>query len=314
MAQSIQGIPDDVVAQIQKIFRLAAKTPNEAEAAAALAKGNELLERYNLDLVSVSEANVGSGARERMAVVGGFRKWERDLWEAVAALNFCLYWHQRAWKERYEFGKWRNWKHEHYLVGRKVNIAATQAMASYLMDVVARLSRERTRGENTAQGLDSWANSYRHGLVARICRKLRERRNAALREEEARREAEMRAADGAVATSTAVTLQVYIDKETDANYDFEFGEGWSAARAAERAQAAAIRRMSEDEYTRWATEHPAEAAEIAARRRRQARRQRSGGGDRNMDSGAYWVGYSDGEKVSIDPQVDTGRRKLLQRR
>lgn len=299
--------PDSVLERIQKLFNLANHNPNENEAAEALKKANALLEEHNLTAESLNEIEVGSGARKREALEGGFHQWQRDLWKAVAELNFCWYWNDRVYnwkKEKDKYGEVRIWKHKNFIVGRKVNIAATVAMATYLGEVATRLAREKTQGENPKHTLGNWANSYRHGIVASICQNLSLRRNEALRSELEARERAARAADGVTSLSNAISLNVLVDKEMDANYDFEFGEGWSAKRAAERALDARIRRMSKDEYTQWAVDNPDEAMRREVQSK--ARRRSSGGSgssSSNIDNYAYWAGREDGKKVSIDEQV-----------
>lgn len=306
----VENVPDEVLERIQKLFQLAAKNPSESEAASATAKAQELLERYNLDADAVNGAAVGSGAREKVALDGGFYLFEQQLWRGVAELNFCLYWHERSLrrggrtKKRvfYDEAKVaRNWgyDHHHRLVGRKVNVAATKAMAGYLRQVVERLTLDRIRGADDLPQYGRWANSYRNGIVARICQKLRERRNEVLAAEHQHRADEERAADNA-STSRALSLQVYLDKETDANLDFLYGEGYSAKRAA----AAAERRGQQEAYTRWAAEHPEEAAAEEAKRRKEARRPRGRTKTMNVDRSAYWDGWDSAADVSIDQQTE----------
>lgn len=307
--------PDSVLERIQKLMRLAARNPSEAEAASAAAKARELLEEWNLDATEVSEARVGGGVREEAALEGGFWEYQQNLWRSVAELNFCLYWHSRVERaggrttDRWGDRRRRGYDHRHCLVGRRVNIAATRAMATYLEVVVARLTAERVRGASDLPLYGRWANSYRLGVVSRICRKLRARRSEVLAAEQLRRDAEERASDGA-STSSSLTLMVYIDRETDANFDLIYGEGWSQRRAA----AALERRRQQEEYARWAADHPEEARAAEEKRRRESRRRggpgsRGGSGVRERrdrtDRSAYWAGYDAAEYVSIDPQ--TGR-------
>lgn len=304
------AVPEDVLEQIQKIFRLAEKNPNENEAASALAKGQELLERYNLTYEAVSSANVGSGAREKTAVEGGYWDYERDLWRAVAQLNFCLWWFRRVRnvdRIKNDKGHRSKWLCYHSIVGRKVNVAATKAMASYLLQAANQLTYDQVRGWNDTYKFDNYANSYRRGVIERLCRKLRERRKASVAAEEERLANQRRSADGA-STSRAVSLMVYIDKETDANLDFVYGEGYSAREAAAKAEAAAEARRRQEAYTKWAAAHPEEAAERAALAAK-ALRHRSGGrssgrANRRIDVGAYWSGYDAADNLSIDQQVD----------
>ena len=289
-----ENVPDDVLKRIQSLMNLAAKNTSEGEAASAAAKAQELLERYNLTAEHVEGKSLGSGAREQVAVEGGFYRFQRMMWESVANLNFCLYW--VGYKQR---GNEYRFTRCHMLVGRRVNVAATRVMATYLQGVVDRLTVDRL-GDSGERLYGNWANSYKLGVSSRVCQKLRERRSEVLAAEAARRAAEERASDNA-STSTALTLSVYIDRETDANFDFVYGEGWSAKRAA----AAARQRAWRASYTKWAAANPEAAAEAEARRRetRGGRSRGSSSTDR-IDRSAYWSGYDDGANVSIDPQVD----------
>ena len=297
---------DSILQQIQKLLQLASKNTNEHEAGAAMAKAQELLERHNLTYEAVTSANVGAGAREKTAVEGGYYDYERELWEDVASLNFCLYWHSWKWNLdgiKNAKGHVSKRLYFHNLVGRKVNIAATQAMASYLLQASARMTHERVRGVNDTFKFDNWANSYRRGIVARICQKLRVKRNDSVAEDEARRAREHRTSTGG-STSTTLSLMTYVDKETDANLDFIYGEGYSAKKASERAEAAAKEMQRRRGYTRWAAAHPEEAAAREKSVSRHRRRGRSNRSSTKIDYGAYWSGYDDGENLSIDHQVD----------
>lgn len=308
----MSDVPESVLAQIQKLLNLAANNPNEYEAAEAMAKANERLEQYNLTYEAVVGAEVGSGAREKTAVEGGYYEWERLMWQSVAKLNFCLYWcaRRRNVDRTRSSGKShvRKWLYSHYVVGRKVNVAATKTMATYLLGAATRMTYERARGWNDNYKFDNWANSYRRGVIERVCQRLRVRRDETLREQEERRVREMREAHPG-STATALTLMTYIDQETDANNDFIYGKGWSAEQAALRAAQAAENQRREQEYTKWAAEHPEEAAAKEKARLQRAKKlgRRSRGSRDNLDYSAYWSGYDAGGELSIDHQVDTPR-------
>src|SRR5262245_16004988 len=127
------------VDRIYKLLQLAAKNPNEAEAAAATAKAQEYLAAYNLTVarVEASASGATSGKRLDEAVRGGFYKYQRRLWEAIADLNFCMYWtllvrvkeDSVIARRRRQMGRPPGWTHEHRLVGRQINVIATQNMA-----------------------------------------------------------------------------------------------------------------------------------------------------------------------------------------
>lgn len=308
------------VDKVEKLLRLAAKNPSEAEAAAATAKAMDLLSAYNLDIGAVEQATGTSGKRAAEDLAGGRFEWERDLWEAVAELNFCLYFNHTVFMEM-PGGKIRRWKagkvvsgvqqHQHKLVGRKVNIAATKAMATYLQEAIARLTRERcSAGRISPQS--PWATSYRQGMSNSIINKIWARYRERLSDEEnARREAAAAAQatmrEG-VSTSTAVTLSSYVASEHDANIDLAYGEGTSARWAAERAAQAEAARKADEEYTRWAAANPEKAAREEAKRvarAEKAKERRNKTFSRSIrDHGAYFAGYDAGKQVSIDPQTE----------
>lgn len=301
-------VPPEILERIQKLLNLASKNTNEAEAASAASKAQDLLTQYNLDISAIEGKQFGSDAREQAAVQGGFYSYQRDLWQSVAELNFCLYWSRKVWvpmKNKTWGAPGGKYSRQHTLVGRKVNVAASKATATYLLQAVDRLVKERL-GNDHSQNLSNWANSYRRGACARICQKLNARRNEVLAEEQAGRAKEERAADNA-STSTALTLQVYIGQEYDANIDFIYGEGTSAKWAAERAQEAAKNKIKRESYTKWAAENPKEARVAEEKRLKQAARHKlkSNRSNDNVDRGAYWAGYDAGENISIDQQVDT---------
>ena len=324
MAHELTTEVQAIVAKVEKLLRLAAKNPNEAEAASATAKAQELLAAYNLDMAAVERNSGDTGKRAEENLAGGRFEWERDLWKAVAELNFCLYWNQIVFiqtalgqKVRWKAGKQVRGieQHQHRLVGRTVNVASTKAMASYLEGVADRLTRERcTKAKESPRS--RWAMSFREGISMRIEEKIYERRRELLDEDVRKRrdaEAAARTAEAAgVSTSTAITISSYVQSEWDANVDFVYGEGASATWAAERAAKAAAERRADEEYTAWAAAHPKEAARENARREKEAerlaRRERTASGRRfKGDINAFYAGYAEGDSVSLDMQTE-GRK------
>jgi hypothetical protein len=318
-----------VAAKIQKLLNLAANNSNEAESAAAAAKAQELLVEHNLTAEAVKElGGAVDGRREQAKTEGGFFKYQRDLWFELARLNFCLYWVQqyRVVEKRTRYnqglppivGPVR--KRRHMVVGRTVNTRATIAMGQYLESAIERITKERLGAMDTPLRYSSnWAVSYRAGAAARIMDMLRDQRLAhEAREAAEAQRAAKRAASGASASS-ALTIASFAGQEQDANLDFIYGEGWSAKRAAERAARAEERRREMEAYTKWAAEHPEEAAretqEAKKREERNAARRRgrySAGPRDNRDMGAYYAGYDAAEKISLNPQVDSGARTKLE--
>lgn len=322
---------EGIVSRIQKLFKLAERGGTEAEAASAAAKAQELLAAYNLDMATVERAGSDSGRRETAKVGGGMYVYERELWRAVAELNFCLHFVTRRRAVRTPERRAPDgtlirrertyWQHCHNVVGRTVNVQATEHMARYLQQTAERLCREAIHGDQS-QFFSSWAVAYREGVVERVIEKLQKRRadmisEERLKEERLRAEATRAARDG-VSTSRAVSLTSVTQSERDANFDHLYGEGWSAQRRAEQARRAEARRQAEEAYTRWAEANPEEARKEAEKARKEAeRRSRRGyrwtARDSRRNSGGFYEGYDAGAGVSIDPQVGSGAQRRIGR-
>lgn len=312
-----------VMEQVRKLLNLAAKNTNEHEAAAAAAKAQDLLTKYNLDAALVERSTGQDGKREDARTRGGFYQYQRDLWKAVAELNFCMYWTQvyferKKHPKREWDGKIRTYERDvrqlrHRLVGRVVNTTATKVMAQYLEEAVERITRERL-GNDPKQLYSKWAISFREGMTARLAERIARRFKTRLAKEEAdRRAAQAETERPATGMGTALALSTYVKSEEDANYDFIHGEGASARRAARRAEWAREQAEEEAAYTAWAKANPEEAARKEKEERERAERywrrrgagSRGGSGGKDVDTTAYYAGRDAAEKVSLDQQVST---------
>ena len=324
-----------IMERVQKLLNLAAKNPNAEEAASAAAKANALMVQYNLDAAIVEKAGgVAEGRREEAKTRGGFYHWQRELWEAVARLNFCMHWVQqyrvegrfrvRTTERQRDRGIWDDdkgersydvkskvhdykWQRRHRVIGRIVNTRGTIAMAQYLEEAIERLARDHIRGD-LKQLYSREANSFRYGAMEVVVSKLNERYRQMEKDAEAkRREDERRAAASGMSTSTTLTLGSLRQTERDANMDFLMGEeGYSARVRAEREAQARADAEAEAEYARWAKAHPEEAAAEEEKRRKEARRYRGGGGrgyEVKVDGGAYQRGREAARAISIDRQA-----------
>lgn len=336
------------IEKIAKLMQLAGRNPNEAEAASALGKAQELLTAYNLSMAVVEQASGASGRRVDDLVRGGMHKYQRMLWSHIAKLNFCMYWPQ---KNRYTAAhaaagiSKRKWLHEHRVVGRQVNVVSTQNMARYLDGTIERLCRERLGGDAHRQYYSREAVAFREGIADRVTEKVLARRRD-MEDEEGRKQAEAarQASASGVSLSTSLTIAGLKEREEQANYDFLNGEGAWAKREArmarnakywaeETAKRAAAEAAAERELAEWAAAHPEEAAAAEARRRESERREerreeraeerraarrtgrryrfRETAADMRRDSGSYAAGYEAGERVSIDQQVGDKDQKRI---
>lgn len=319
-----------ITERVQKLLNLAAKNPNQAEAEAATAKAMAMLEAYNLDMSTLEQGGSDGGAREDSRQRGGMYTYERELWSGIAEINFCMYFTLRHYDydRRTRSGSPRL-TFQHRFVGRKVNVTSTKIMGQYVQGTIERLCRERFPANN--QFFCSEAVAYREGMADEVRRKLWRRRQEQLRDAEAQEavveEARRRAEEAGVSLSTALTIADVVKSEEEANYDFLHGEGsfarrkkeredWQREAAEDRAAQAAAEAEAEAEYTRWAAEHPEEAAREEKKRlareraeeRKEARRtgpryRSETAEERRRGSSYYRAGRQAGEGISIDPQA-----------
>ncbi len=326
---------EKAVALAEKLLRTAGRNPEEA--AGYVAKAQEILAAHNLDMAAVEEfGEGGQGKRAEQKLKGGYFQFQRDLWGAVARLNFCLYWNQ-VYVERTKLwvndgGRFaRRFKdkraYQHRVVGRQVNVRLTIAMAQYLEEAIERILRERIE-ENNEQFRGQWATSFREGAADCITDKIFERRQQIISEQAKAARETQRAAHAAgmpgASTGTGLTLSTLAEQEKAANLDFLYGEGWSAkqskAAAEYKARQAAAKKAAEDSYTAWAAAHPEEVArdkrEAEARERKNAaarERYYQNHGYREKvsvykgDYSAFRAGREAAEKIGIDPQTRGSR-------
>lgn len=325
------------VEKVHKILALAKNTNNEGEMAAAMAAAQRVLDQHNLDMALVERAGGKTGPvkREDKRQGGGLYQWQRDLWKSVAELNFCMYFAIK--------GLAKGAKYEHRVIGRTENILATELMAGYLQGRIEAAGREWAK----YQGLNIFARdaiAFREGMSARLCQRLQDLRRERLAEDK-RRQAEMAAAakHPGAAPGTALVLASVLESEYDANMDVLYGcePGTHAARRARAAALAAQwdaqRKARQEEHERrYASDPEYKAAydrqvaedekeyeklreegrkreERNARRRKgvdRAYRHPTGREARSYSSG-YRQGYVEGDKVSLDQQIDEKRNGLL---
>lgn len=329
MTTNIEELDEEqlkVLEKVEKLFRLAAKNPNPEEAASATAKAQELLVAYNLSAEIVGETgSAGDAKRERQQILGGMYKYQRELWYAVANLNFCLHWNvqkyterntrTKAWDGSWRYGKVPYMRNQHVIVGKRINARMTITMGQYLEQAIERLVKERYP-ENSQRFLSD-AVAYREGIADELYWRLLERRRQLVQEEQERRTRNAQAAG--VSTSQALTLGSLSEQENDANMDFLYGEGYSAKKRADRAARAEAQRRAEEEYTRWAQANPEEAAKEERKREKdlERRSKRNSGGpgsrggmtgqEKRQSRGSYWQGREQGKKLGIDQQASDRR-------
>jgi hypothetical protein len=311
-----------ILAKIEKALRLSENNPNEAEAATALRMAQQLADAYNIDIEGIRSKSGGASAKRHDDLFpGGLYPYQRNLYNAIAKLNHCLYWARR--------GLGRGQKYQHRLVGSHVNVLMTKQMGEYLQGVVERLARDYV-GNDPKLYFTKEAHLFREGVVDRIIDKINDKRKADL-EDAKRRKAEeaARSRHPAAAGNALVLIDDVVQREAAANYDFLHGEGAWARMKAREAEREERQRKAAAEYEAWAKANPEEfarqqaeeaerqakwwreyekrEARNAARRKGVSRPSKPG----KYDSAAYWDGNDAGRDVSLDRQVEGGAKGFL---
>lgn len=302
---------------------------SEAEAAARIAKAQELLEKHGLEVASL---NRPASARTDKKTHGGLYTWQRNLWDGVARLNFCRYFFIR--------GLGRGQKYEHQLIGSHANVISTEVMASYLQEVIEDHAAMWAKERGYHSRFVREAIAFRDGMADRIVERLavrREEQVTAARQEQERAKAERhQQAFGDAQTARALTILDVISTEEDFNNDY-LNHWEMGTTARNRAEAEARQRAWEADYKRRIAErdadellHPwkkearlkaaAEEMERWAKKDAKAQKRRNKtppkerpraqtAEERRRGMGSYWTGYDTGDKVGIDKQATDNSKK-----
>jgi hypothetical protein len=318
---------EEQLAGIERVKKLMAMADhpntNENEAANAAAMASDILTRLNLNMEDAQNSE-GKGERSDQKILGGFYQHERDLWEALAELNFCYYYtvkvrydEEKAKKER------RKYAHHHRLIGRTVNIVGTQVMAEYLLSTLERLVKQYCTEERPYEKYhprSETAVSFRKGAAARLIERINERRRELILEEARKaREAKVQATHPSAApTSNALVVNVtsLTRSEMAANYDFKAGRvgAWDEMREYEererKAAAEHERRYAND--PKYKRDYDREQERLNKRWERQWRSESNKAYDRMGDVSAYRAGERRADTISLDKQIggsETGKLK-----
>lgn len=162
---------EDAIRKAMACLRLA-KSSNQAEAALAASKAQEIIDRFKLDVNALDyDANVVKESNEPIQDFGGdplehadnvTRRWSMYLGSAVARANGCslLYTDLRN-KQGFVLT----------LVGRPSDVSTVRYIYSYLKSEVLRLKVDNTKGNSAV-----YKDQYCKGVVDTICQRLRAQR------------------------------------------------------------------------------------------------------------------------------------------
>lgn len=322
----------EAIATIEKVrLMLDTRGCTEEEAATRSAVAMRLLAKHNLDMAMVADKKIEDSARHDMKKSGGLYQWQRDLWTAVAKLNFCVYFSIK--------GLTKGSTYQNRVIGRQENVIATEVMAGYLQQTVDRLAQEWAKSRSMNVFCKD-AIAYREGMADRLCARLREAREERLEEDRRKAAAEAtRARHPSSAPGAAlVVLSSVISAEADLNADYLNGHppGTTARRRAEWERQQAEDRAAREKWQRenpeeWKAQQVAEAAanaryyaEAVKKEAQRIRRAEREGRDpdapqyraetaREKRAGlqSYWDGRAKADDIGLDQQVDAKKQARM---
>lgn len=318
----------DIIARIEKLLALSQHNPSQAEASLAAAKVQELLQAHNLTLAQVEASGSASTdpAGKRTKDTTGHKAmygYQQKLMSSLAELNFCLH------RVNTVFEAGRRSK-RHVLVGRVVNVQATQMTYDYLVTTMRRLVVEagHSYGKHGEKELHRWLD----GCAVMVCDRLEQKR----REREA--EDAARAAQPTMGNGSGreLVLSDVYGSEVDLNNDHlnGFPAGTTATRRRENEAKQAAQKAKHDELVEQGMDSTKawyvafgygeeDATRYATQYTRTSRRSRGGRGRTQgwtqsnqahydkVNSASYRAGREAGKSIGLDPQVGTGSTKRI---
>lgn len=321
----------------------------EAEAAAAAAKLQELLQDRNLTLAQVEGASLDGPETKREKRTADRRamyEYQQNLMRTLADNNFCLHHlarvfvRDRGWGAvtrplkdeagqivRDENGHAKivtgHYEKRHLLVGRQLNVDVTIATYDYLLEALARANPYDHRSKDGKRFLD--------GGVSRLVERLVEKRRQREAEDEAKRSGRVPAGNG---THRELVLSDVYGSEADLNNDAYngFPPGTTAANR-RRAEELEMERKAVRErlvaegvdpdvawYRSYGYDDERAVQRVADDRRRSGRPGRGRArswtrGDeahyRKINSESYRAGRAAGGTIGLDDQVGAASRKRI---
>lgn len=149
---------ENIVELIKKCLALS-KSPNENEAALAMAKAQELLLKYNLDMAAIKTTDneqytpAESTMINEIVDFSDYSTWQATLLNAISIRNFCKV--------------IRISRQEYHILGTRANVRSVEAMYNWVEPQITRLILQSgyKRGEKSA---------YAYGIINTIGKRLDE--------------------------------------------------------------------------------------------------------------------------------------------
>ena len=118
----------EIVEKVKKLLALS-ESPNEQEAATALAKAHSLLEAHNLSMGDVIYKNANEAAQPFLVAREAMPSWIEILINNVADFNYCSFLKMNT-----------EGAPSYILVGKPINVTIASQLIDYLVQTVNRIA------------------------------------------------------------------------------------------------------------------------------------------------------------------------------
>jgi hypothetical protein len=142
----------EIVEKVKKLLALS-ESPNEQEAATALAKAHALLESHNLSMGDVIYKNANEVARPFLVAREAMPSWIEILINNVADFNYCSFIKMNT-----------EGAPSYILVGKPINVTVASQLIDYLVQTVNRIASNR----------NETSDAFKFGMVYSILKRLSE--------------------------------------------------------------------------------------------------------------------------------------------
>lgn len=316
---------ESIIRKIQALMNVAGRT--EEEAASFMAKAQELMAAYNVDVTilgqntpsSSTESLGGPREKQRTARTAQY-DWQQQLMKAIAEANFCWHWITEVYETDRVMrgGKVKKFDRphkmrRHVILGKEANRAIVEMMYNYLIDTIEAILPFENRDR-----LSNDAHIWRRGCTDRLCERIKEKAESLKTQSDS-----VASAAPVGSAGCAITLRSVAEKEYQANYDARYGEGaWARSKANEAKWASQEYQQEQqrryelreaEQRAKLLAETPAQRAKREAKEAREAERReqrwaREDEKEASKRSGrAYWQGRDRAESINLDSQLKEGK-------
>lgn len=159
---------------VKKLLALSS-SPNEHEAANAMAKAQLILTRYNLEINDIPDIDQSAVEMSREFVDGGHFMWQLHLCNILCTYNYCKAIRHVVWKNDERCVQYA-------IIGRKVNTAVVAELYHWVLPQLHRLADKALSVYRGPVHGKTYKNSFMEGCVDGIKERLKAQYEANLNE------------------------------------------------------------------------------------------------------------------------------------